>query len=238
MPVNTNTNAYTLIFATIMVIVVAVLLSFLAEVFKERTRANVLLDKMNSIMLAVDPSMDKSKAKDAFENSIKPFVVTADGQAKAVDNAIALDIDLSKELKKESADRGLPIYQHTNAEGKKNFIVPLFGAGLWDAIGGYLAIQPDFNTVAGAVFTHVGETPGLGAEIATDWFQGNFSDEKLFNDKREFVGIKVLKGKGNPDNAKPHIVDGISGATITGNGVQYMIDDCLRNYIPYFKKNG
>lgn len=111
--------------------------------------------------------------------------------------------------------------------------MPLHGNGLWDYIGGFMALEDDFNTVAGTVFTHVGETPGLGAEITRPWFNDNFKEEKIM-DKGKFVGIKVLKGKGNPLNKELHMVDGMSGATITGDGIQAMIDKCVRGYLTYF----
>ncbi len=235
MPLNTDSNGYTLMFAAIMVVVVAVMLSFFAELFKDQIRENVLLDKMNSILIAVDPEVDKTNAKEKFTAHIKPFIVDGKGAQRAVASEEALDVNLKNELAKDASDRNMPVYEYTDVKGEKKFIIPLFGNGLWDEIGGYLALKPDKNSVAGAVFTHVGETPGLGAEMTKEWFTNNFIGEKLF-DGKEFKGIKVLKGKNNPRNKEMHMVDGMSGATITGDGIQAMIDKCAMSYEPFLKK--
>jgi len=235
-PLNTDSNGYTIAFAAIMVVVVAVMLSFFAEFFKDQIRANVLLDKMNSILIAVDPEVDKTNAKEKFQAHIKPFIVDGKGNKREVASEEALDVNLKNELAKEAADRNMPVYEYTDTKGAKKFILPLFGNGLWDEIGGYLALKPDMNSVAGAVFTHVGETPGLGAEMTKEWFTNNFIDEQLFDSQKNFKGIKVLKGKNNPLNKEMHMVDGMSGATITGDGIQAMIDKCVLSYEPFLKK--
>lgn len=235
MPLNTDSNGYTLVFAAIMVVVVAVMLSFFAELFKDQIRENVLLDKMNSILIAVDPEVDKTNAKEKFTAHIKPFIVDGKGTQRAVASEEALDVNLKNELAKDASERNMPVYEYTDTKGEKKFIIPLFGNGLWDEIGGYLALKPDMNSVAGAVFTHVGETPGLGAEMTKEWFTNNFIGEKLF-DGKDFKGIKVLKGKNNPLNKEMHMVDGMSGATITGDGIQAMIDKCVMSYEPFLKK--
>jgi len=230
---NVNSNAYTLGFATLIVVGVAVMLSGFSELVKERSKQNVILDKKMSIISSVDKEATKLTAEKNFTETITPFLVNSKGEGKKVEVLAALDIDLRKELKKPENERNLPLYLHKK-NGEVKYILPLYGNGLWDAIGGYLAVKPDFNTIAGALFTHVGETPGLGAEMSKAWFEDNFIDEKLMKDEK-FVGIKVLKGKGNAANAELHKVDGMSGATITGDGIEAMIEKCVKGYLPYFK---
>lgn len=234
MSVNVDSNAYTIGFAAVIVVGVALLLSGFSELVKERYKQNVILDKKMSIMSSVDKSTTKANAEEKFNSTIKSYIVNSKGESQEVEPLKALDIDLRKELKKSETERSIPLFIQTQ-DGDKKYILPLHGNGLWDFIGGYLAVKSDFNTVAGALFTHVGETPGLGAEMTKDWFQDNFIDEKLM-ENGDFVGIKVLKGKGNKANAEPHKVDGMSGATITGDGVQAMIDKCVKGYLPYFQK--
>ena len=235
MSINVDSNAYTLGFATIIVVGVALLLSGFSELVKERYKQNVILDKKMSIMSSVDKNATKENTEQKFNSTIKSLIVNSKGESQEVNPLKSLDIDLRKELKKPLENRSLPLYVYTD-NGKTKYILPMHGNGLWDFIGGYLAIKPDFNTLAGALFTHVGETPGLGAEMTKDWFQDNFIDEKLMKDG-EFIGIKVLKGKGNKANAELHKVDGMSGATITGDGIEAMIETCVKGYLPYFKKN-
>ena len=120
-------------------------------------------------------------------------------------------------------------------DGKKFYIVPLRGVGLWGPIWGNIAFESDFNTIAGATFDHKGETPGLGAEIATPSFEKEFKGKTIFNEKGEFVSVNVVKGGADPN--APHAVDAVSGGTITSNGVRDMLLNGLDNYIPYIKKN-
>ncbi|MFC2087108.1 NADH:ubiquinone reductase (Na(+)-transporting) subunit C, partial [Bacteroidota bacterium] len=119
-------------------------------------------------------------------------------------------------------------------------IIPLRGKGLWGPIWGYVSLEDDYNTVYGAVFDHKTETPGLGAEINTTWFQKPFKGKNIFNQSGEFVGINIYKGgSGAAANAGDlkHGVDGISGGTITSKGVEAMIHDNLNLYTAYFNKN-
>ena len=88
------------------------------------------------------------------------------------------------------------------------------------------------NTVKGIVLNHKGETPGLGAEIATPKHQGQYKGKTIF-DGDEFVGISLVKGGADKDSL--HEVDAITGGTKTSDGVTKMIQDCLAVYEPYFK---
>jgi Na+-transporting NADH:ubiquinone oxidoreductase subunit C len=143
---------------------------------------------------------------------------------------------LNKELKKPSSEQRFPMYE-ANVEGEKFYIVPLRGAGLWNAIWGYIALEEDKNTIKGAVFDHVGETAGLGAEITQQWFQNRFLGEKVFDKQGNLVGINVSKTNNDPKDLdkNDHEVDAISGATITGDGVTNMIIERLTHYLPYLK---
>ncbi len=116
------------------------------------------------------------------------------------------------------------------------YIVPLQGKGLWGPIWGYLALGKDFNTVSGATFGHKGETPGLGAEIAEDAFQQQFTGKSLFDTLGNFTSITVQKGGADKyAGGAEHAVDAISGGTMTSNGVTAMLSDCLEYYRPFFQ---
>jgi Na+-transporting NADH:ubiquinone oxidoreductase subunit C len=95
-----------------------------------------------------------------------------------------------------------------------------------------------FSTIAGVTFGHKGETPGLGAEISTPVFQKQFDNKQIFDQQGVFVSVKVVKGGVKNSTTVPEIhgVDAISGGTITSDGTSEMIEDCLRNYLPYFNK--
>jgi len=233
---NVDSNAYTLGFATVIVVGVALILSGMSVLLKERSVANKILDDKSSILASVDRSITKATADGIFDDKVQSLVVSFDGSSKKLPTKEVLDIDLRKEFKKDVSDRNAPVYVYKGDEGNK-YIFPMRGNGLWDEIWGFMCVKEDFNTVSGISFDHAGETPGLGAEITKDWFKDNFKNEKLFNDKGEYVGIEVLKGKNNPANSELHKVDGMSGATITGDGVSEMIDKSLQGYLPFIKKS-
>ncbi len=122
----------------------------------------------------------------------------------------------------------------TTPEGKKKYIIPVRGKGLWGPIWGYVALNDDYNTIYGTVFANEKETPGLGAEISERWFQAEFNGKKLFNDTGDFVSIEVVKGGASPDN--PHGVDAVSGGTITSKGLEKMLMDSLTALCKLFEK--
>ena len=123
-----------------------------------------------------------------------------------------------------------------NIDGKKSYVVPLYGKGLWDAIWGYVALENDLKTVKGAFFDHKGETPGLGANIKESFFYEDFKGESIYRGT-EYKGITVAKGNNDPTNKRKNDnkVDAIAGATITGDGVTSMIKSDLKLYVPYFE---
>ena len=125
----------------------------------------------------------------------------------------------------------MPIFV-SQKENVKSYILPVRGTGLWGPIWGYIALKEDLNTILGAVFDHKGETPGLGAEISLDWFQEPFKGKTIFEGD-EFVSVTVVKGGAKKDDM--HAVDGISGGTITADGVSAMLEERLGNYVPFFE---
>lgn len=231
---NTNSNGYTFGYAAIMTLIVAVALAGVASGLKPIQKKSEDLDKKTSILNAVI-SVDKTEAEAMYDSRIKEVVVNEKGEI--VEGVKAFDIELKKEYRKPAAERNLPLYVYTGEDAKKLYIVPLHGAGLWDEIWGYVAVNADGNTLSGSSFDHKGETPGLGAEITKAWFQEQFQGKKLANESGDYQ-LVVMKGKGNKEVAtNPYKVDGMSGATITGDGVQDMIEKGYNSYNAYFKKN-
>lgn len=229
-----NSNAYTFIFAVILVAVVASLLAFAATSLQPAQAKNVRQEKMQNILSTVGVVTSRDSAQQLFDRYIvEQVALGSDGQVKS--NIDAFNVDLKKELKRPVEEQAFPLYI-AEVEGKRFYIVPLRGKGLWDAIWGYIALKDDVNTIVGAVFDHKGETPGLGAEITQTWFRERFEGEKIFDDSGELVGVSVAKGYGDNPNKDDNKVDAISGATITGDGVTDMISERLKNYLPYFKK--
>ena len=224
-----NSNGYTFMFATIMVVVVGMLLAVAATSLKSMQDENVKKEKMQNILASVGVDVDREAATAKFGEVVKQQLsLSEDGSEKSDVNAF--NVDLKEELAKPVDKQTYPLYV-AEQDGKSFYIIPLRGAGLWDAIWGYVALDSHMNTVKGTVFDHKGETPGLGAEITQKWFQDRFVGKKIRNESGKIVGVEVVKA-----NATPNDVDAISGATITSNGVSEMIAERLAHYQSYFDK--
>ncbi len=236
---NRNSNAYTFTFASILVIVVALILAFVSQATKDRYESNIKKEKMQSILATIGVDVDRDQAAKVFKDYVKQeLTLNADGSINKDVNAF--NIDLKKELKKDPKTQLFPIYL-VEKEGKKFYVVPLYGAGLWDAIWGYISLNDDKNTVEGTVFDHKGETPGLGAQITEKWFQNQFKGKTILKEAsagftdNNFISVRTVKGGAKADDM--HGVDAISGGTKTSDGVNDMIQERLAHYLIYFQKN-
>ena len=232
---NRDSNAYTFLFATVMVLIVASALAFTATALKDLQASNVRKEKMQNILATIGIKTDREMAETLYNKFIVEELSLVTGGSVDSDTD-AFELELNKELKKPVSEQRFPLYV-ANVEGVKSYVVPLRGAGLWNAIWGYIALEEDKNTIKGAVFDHVGETAGLGAEITQQWFQNRFLGEKVFDKQGNLVGINVSKTNNDPKDLdkNDHEVDAISGATITGDGVTNMIIERLTHYLPYLK---
>lgn len=227
------TNRYIFIYSAILVVIVATALTITALQLKPMQQENIRIEKMQNILKAVNINADVEHASELFNKYITDsYIVNIKGEK--IENINAFDIDLNKELKKTEVSRKLPVFVCTLENSEIYYIVPLRGKGLWGPIWGYIGLYDDFNTIYGAFFDHQGETPGLGAEIDTEKFQSQFKGKKIFNDKGEFISVKVIKGGAKPENT--HGVDAISGGTITSDGVTEMLSSGLLQYIDFFKQ--
>jgi Na+-transporting NADH:ubiquinone oxidoreductase subunit C len=248
-------NRYIFTYASVMVVIVAAVLSTASELLKPFQEMNVKNEKFQGILTSANIDVSRANAGNVYSQHIveelaidsKGNVVSQFKDGKLLKGDVRpFDIVLRDELRlKQDAARGRtgreplwPLYI-MKKEGKNYFVVPLHGAGLWGPIWGNIAFESDFNSVYGASFDHKSETPGLGAEINTTWFQNYFKGKQIYNEKGDFVSIEVVKGGvANNSRIEPlHGVDAISGGTITSNGVTEMLKNCLENYDSYIKKN-
>lgn len=228
----TNSNAYTFIFATVMVVVVGTILAFAATSLQPVQYENMRQEKMQNILATVGVETDRAGAEALYRQYIKEEIVL-DHEGNVREGVNAFEVDLAQEIRRDPKEQNFPIYV-SEVEGEQYFIIPLRGNGLWNAIFGYVSLKDDVNTVKGVVFDHLGETPGLGAEITKEWFRERFADERIMDGSGNFVGVSVVKG--NPSTSKDdNRVDAISGATITTDGVSDMIKERLKHYLPYFE---
>lgn len=237
---NKNSNSYIIIYATVMVIVVAAVLSFTALSLKPRQASNVRIEKMGDVLRSIGEGGDADKAADKAayitemydKYIVDSYAVNAQGNIVEGADAFSLLINLQAEYDKPQAERTLPIFVGENA-GTKTYILPVWGVGLWGPVWGYIALDGDWNTIKGVVFDHKSETPGLGAEITTAAFTSQFVGQQIYANGN-LVGIAIVKG-GAPEGSK-NAVDAVSGGTLTSKGVEDMIINCLSDYKAYLAK--
>ena len=219
---NTNSNSYTIIYAAIMVVIVAFLLAFVSSSLKETQYKNVEQDTKKQILSAINVTDVKDAEAEFAKYEVKDMLMQADGTLAPYTDAFQVS------YKGEIAEKRFHVFE-CKVDGATKYILPIYGAGLWGPIWGYVALNDDKDTVYGVYFSHAGETPGLGAEIATPKFQAQFAGKKVTENGA--IGLTVAK---NGKVTKPEYeVNGISGGTITSQGVDAMLKDCLKEYNPF-----
>ena len=202
---NTNSNSYTIIYASVMVVIVAFLLAFVSSSLRDLQGKNVELDTKKQILSALGiREVEDAEAK--FAEVVKEdMLVAEDGSLKPYEGSFVTGYEKAY---KEKGEAHLFVCEIV---GQKKYVIPVYGTGLWGAIWGYVALNEDKNTVYGTYFSHASETPGLGADIATEHFQNEFKDKNVLDG--DAIGLDVVK---NGQIDKPEFpVDGISGGTIT-----------------------
>lgn len=249
---NTNSNTYTIIYSTVLVVIVAAVLAFAAEFLKPLQEKNVKVETITKVLTAALQADEKlSIAEDAEDTDImkmyaqyinKAFFINANGDVVkdmnlGKDNINNIQVTKISDLKAQNdlmkagkTDQlNLPVYQF-DINSKAITVIPCYGAGLWGPIWGYVAIGADGKTIEGAVFDHKGETPGLGAKIAEEPFYSKFQGKVIdFTSDSELFG--VIKGK----TEKANEVDAISGATITSQALGTSLNVWFKAYNRYFK---
>ena len=198
-------NTYIIIYAAVMVIVVAFLLAFISSALKPTQDANVERDKKNQILISLN-------------------IVGLKGEA--------VDKKYTETITRELSESGGTVYV-ASVDGVTKYVLPVKGRGLWGGLWGYISVDEDKQHVFGAYFDHESETAGLGARIKERWFQEQFNGKPLFTDNPQQVALTVVK-KGSSKSETE--VDGVTGATLTSNGVAGMVTDGLQAYIDFLNK--
>lgn len=233
---NTNSNIYTVIYTAIVVVIVAAVLAFVSQKLGPMQAANEKAETVSQILTAAQFGDKESWAEkgnaatlDFYrENVEKAVTVNAKGEETGVLDIQKVAIYSVSQLKaqnyniKDGKDFELPVYIFKN--GTK--VIPVYGAGLWGPVWGYIALEPDNRSIAGAYFDHEGETPGLGGKIKDDpSFRAQFVGKQIdYSDAKPFSIIKGgAKGKANA-------VDAITGATMTSKGLDAAIVEWLGAY--------
>lgn len=215
-----KSRIYVVLFALLTALVFSVLITSAATMLKERQLENMALDKKTNLLEAAglvpaDKEPSPEEIRQIYDTHIRE--VHVDRQGRIVETP---------------AGSSLQLYLIHTDQQVQGYIVPISTRGLWGKIHGYLAFEQDGETVAGfSVYSH-SETPGLGGEIESKWFQDNFKGKKILNASNQLVSVGIAKGRVEnlPDKLQDHYVDGISGATLTGRYLSEGLEETLTKY--------
>ena len=247
-------TGYTLLFATAICIVCGILVSSAAVTLEARQKENAALDKQKRVLEAVgllQPGEPVTAAQVAERFApIEAVLVdvatgeaaegdaeTFDQQRRARDPATSVEAPANGASVKRLPDRAL-LYEVRGDDGELEMVVlPIEGLGLWGTLYGFLALDADTTTVRGITYYLHKETPGLGGEVDNPTWKALWPDRRAFDEDGEFR-LAVIKGRAGPAAEDPHRVDGLSGATITSNGVTNMLDFWLgeHGFEPYLAR--
>ncbi|TNE84892.1 MAG: NADH:ubiquinone reductase (Na(+)-transporting) subunit C [Deltaproteobacteria bacterium] len=234
-------TGYTLGFATAVCVGCSLLVGGAALSLKEQQDLNVERDLKGSVLEALDIRPESGEATgewidQAYGERVEVKVINAAGAVQA-DKTLA-DVEAAQlAVKGSTAEPDLfAVYARKDGGNVGAYALPLDGVGLWGPLSGYLALKPDAATVLGATFFAPKETPGLGAEITQPKFKEQWAGKKVVDGGQPRT-IRVVKGEAKIvcPGATDYCVDGVSGATITGDGVDKMVAEALEQYEPYLK---
>lgn len=253
---NINSNGYVMGFAIGVCVVISASLALTANALKPAQEAAKELDRQKNMLIAAgfvrpDELKTPDELRKLFEERVRETVVdtetgaTMDGKTAA--DVPGLNAAALAEAKKAGGDGAAQkkagsryrAFAIGSVGGKADaYILPISGKGLWSTIKGYLALEPDLDHVRGVTFYEHGETPGLGGECENPTWCATWKGKTILDDKGNLASIAVKKGKVDPAIAaeKAHKVDGLSGATLTSNGITNFVKSDLQAFATYLGK--
>ena len=176
---NRQGNLYTIVYTAVIVCVVGAALAWVSLTLKPKQNDNIRIDKMQQMLSSIRVASDETNAIKLYGRYVvDEYIINSEGERL---EGKAFDVNVANEVKKAPSERKLPVFV-CNIDNSTKYILPVYGTGLWGPIWGYVSVDDDGCTVYGAYFSHQGETPGLGAEIATEGFAGQFKGKQLFKD--------------------------------------------------------
>lgn len=220
--INTNSNVYTVVYASVMVIIVAFMLAFVASALKETQDANVANDTKGQILTALGYDKAAINVAEVYSEKVQDNLFV-DGELKAYEG------DFNTTYGSLIKNGELHVFTATTAQDEKAYVIPVVGRGLWGGLWGYIAVNETKDKVLGTYFYHESETAGLGARIGEKWFQDQFIGKPIFDENGNVALTVVKAGAAQAENE----VDGVTGATLTVNGVSAMVKDGLTTYAKF-----
>lgn len=215
-------NLKSFVFAAVMCLVCSILLTAASSGLKDFQQKNIALDKQKNILKSV--GLIHAEKAYSSEHIEKLYA----------DNISSLWTDEEGKIIQENrrTSKSLPIYLYKQKDVVESYIIPVESRGLWGKIFGYLAVKNDGSTISGFTVYKHSETPGLGGEIEKQWFQKNFEGKKIIDQGGGFVSVSIAKGAAASKDKQDHLVDGISGATLTGKFLSAGLKEILLEYEP------
>lgn len=228
---NRQSNTYTILYSVILVAIVGITLSVVYQALRPKQVDNIQNDTRRQILAAalISPAPGENIETLYSQHILTSYIVNSNGDKIDAD-VDPMSVNIANEIKKPDNERLLPVFECTTDKGLK-YIIPVYGAGLWGPIWGYIAFDNNGDTIYGAYFAHQGETPGLGAEIEKPAFSDQFQGKDIFSNDGTFESVKVVKNGQEP--ASGAYVHAISGGTITSQGVQKMLENSLKPYTAF-----
>ena len=220
-----SSQSKSLLFAAVLCLVCSIVLTAAATGLQALQQQNRLHDKHRNILQSValidpDGRPDRATVEKLYDEFIEALWVTPEGEIVA---------------EGARGPQDCPVYLYTREGTIQAYIVPIDSRGLWGRILGYLAIESDGSTISGFTVYQHSETPGLGGEIEKRWFQKNFVGKRIVDRDGNFVSVQIAKGDVAtrvPEPQRPNYVDGISGATLTGQYLSAGLQEILNRYEP------
>ena len=259
MPLPRNSVLYAFLFAGAVCAVCSFVVTGAATILKERQAYNARLDKQTKV-LAVggiidnEDAVDDAAAETLYDERVDAEVIDLQTGESAPEDALEApesydqvvamtDPTMSVDVPDNPA--GVPrvpiyafVYKILSESGDLDaYVFPVQGKGLWSTLYGFIALEKDLNTVRGITFYKHGETPGLGGEVDNPAWKARWPGRRVYNEEGEPV-LRVIKGAAPAPESQPYVVDGLSGATITANGVTGLVQFWLgeHGYGPYIKR--
>jgi len=197
-------NIYTMFFAVVLGLSCALLLTAVAQVTR--------------------PAQEKNKEAEEIRNVLSALKVPFESGSSPADLIAIFERDVEKQELGQDDPLILYAYKPEGGNELKGVAVRFEGNGLWAPIKGFLALEPDYQTVRGLTFYEQEETPGLGGEIVSESFRGSFESKKILDAQGNW-GIDIVRSgtEASGDNQ----VAGISAATMTCDKVEIMINEII-----------
>ncbi len=226
--IDTSSNTYTIIYASVMVIIVAFLLAFVSSALKPTQEENVKNDTKGQILTALNNDIKAPGYNVSEEFKQVKDMLWKDGKLVPYEGAFLSSYGSAIK------EGELHVFV-AKVNGETKYVLPVTGRGLWGGLWGYIALNADKQSIFGTYFYHTSETAGLGARIGERWFQEQFNGKPIFaGDNTQSIALTVVKAGAASAETE---VNGVTGATLTVNGVSDMIKDGLGAYLDFINSN-